>query len=43
MTPREVIEDFLKWIKEPGRVDSWDQEFFETWMNLYIKDKEDEG
>lgn len=43
MPPREEMEKFLKWIKEPGRVDSWDQEFFETWITLYLKDKEVEG
>ena len=34
------MKDFLQWIKEPGRVDSWDQEFFETWITLYLEDKE---
>ena len=43
MTPREVVEDFLTWIKQPGRVDHWDLEFFETWTALYLKDKEAES
>ena len=37
---RETMEDFLQWIKKSGRVDSWDQEFFETWIALYLEDKE---
>ena len=40
MTHRETMKDFLQWIKEPERVDSWDQEFFETWITLYLEDKE---
>ena len=34
-----VLNDFLKWIREPGRVDSWDQEFFDTWIEKYLDER----
>ena len=33
----QAFKDFLDWIKQPKRVDVWDQQFFETWINEYIK------
>jgi len=34
-----VMHDFLSWIKEPGNVDPWDQEFVETWVLKYLEEK----
>ena len=35
---KEVLNSFLIWLKQPGRVDSWDQTFFETWMENYLEE-----